>query len=140
MKQARMVFVMVLALAGALLLTGCEGAKLTATSFGNRTTIEAKDAEDGAYGEIGPFSVGKGKTATVESSLDKGELTVEFMEVVVFHNDEEPDDVMYVGVAASVTVSGTGDRQEIALEQGDYLLQYTTSGETNGTVIVNITG
>ena len=51
MKRARIFLCMVLAMAGALLLTGCGGIKLTATSVGNRTTIEAKDAEDGAYGE-----------------------------------------------------------------------------------------
>ena len=100
--------------------------------------LSAKDAEDGTYGEAGPFSVGKGKTATVEPSLDKGELKIDFMEVAVFHNDGQPDDVMNLGVAASVTVSGTGEKQEIVLEKGDYLLQYTTSGETSGKVIVNI--
>ena len=138
MKRARIFLCMVLAMAGALLLTGCGGVKLTSTSIGNRTTIEAKDAEDGAYGEAGPFSVGKGKTATVESSLDKGELTIDFMEVAVFYNEGQPDDVINLGVAASVTVSGAGDKQEIALEKGDYLLQYTTSGETSGKVIVNL--
>ena len=60
------------------------------------------------------------------------------MEVAVFYNEGQPDDVINLGVAASVTVSGAGDKQEIALEKGDYLLQYTTSGETSGKVIVNL--
>lgn len=137
MKRARIAIILALAIASILLLAGCDGAKLTSTSVGGKTTIEAKDAADGTYGETGPFSVGKGKSAAIESSLDKGELKIEFMEVAIFHNDVGPDDVMNLDVVASVTV-GAGDKRDIALEKGDYLLQYTTVGETNGKVTVNI--
>lgn len=136
-KKARTAIIIALALAAAMLLAGCDGVKLTSTSVGGKTTIEAKDAADGTYGEAGPFSVGKGKTATIDSSLDKGELKIEFMEVAVFHNDEGPDDVINLDVVAGVTV-GAGDKREIELERGDYILQYTTVGETNGKVTVNI--
>ena len=137
MKKARAAFIAVLAMATVMLLVGCEGVKLTLTSVGSKTTIEAKDAPDGTYGEAGPFSVGKGKSAAVESSLDKGELKIDFMEVAVFHNDEGPDDVMDLDVVASVTV-GAGDKRDIPLDKGDYLLQITTVGETNGKATVDL--
>ena len=54
-----------------LLLVGCAGATFTISSAGNKSTIEINNAEDSSTAESGSFSVGKGKMAYVESSLEK---------------------------------------------------------------------
>ena len=66
-----------------LLLSGCAGAAFTISSAGNRSTIEANNAPDGATAQSGSFSVGKGKTACVESSLEKGKLKIDFARATV---------------------------------------------------------
>ena len=119
-----------------LLLTGCAGAALTITSAGNKSTIEANDAEDGRYLESAAFSVGKGKTVVIESSLEKGQLKIEFAQAIVWR-DEDVEETVIGDVVASETV-GSGDSREFSLEQGDYVMQVTVIGSTSGRVTVNI--
>lgn len=128
---------LVLALMLSLLLAGCKIGTYTFTGVGNKTTIEVNDAADGAYGESNYISVGKGRTAVVDSSLDKGELQIDFAEAIVFPNEDGPEDVHIGEVFASVTV-GAGEHVEIPLEQGDYVLQVTAVGNANGKVVVDI--
>ena len=117
MKNARIAIPIVLIMV--LLLVGCSGASFSITSVGNNSTIEAS-ADDGSTSEAGPFSVGKGKTAYVESSLEKGSLKIDFAEATLHHNDNGPDDYFVGKVVTSVTV-GPGDRNEVPLEKGDYV-------------------
>ena len=129
-----MIAIPIILIAG-LLLTACSGSTFTITSAGNRSTIEANDAEDGSTAETGSFSVGKGKTACVESSLEKGQLKIDFAEATVYleHEIERVD----VGdVVASETV-GPGDSREFPLNQGNYVLQITAVGSTSGKVTVS---
>lgn len=133
MKKTILVIV---ALALVVALCGCEGVKLTLTGVGTKTTIEAKDAEDGSYIENSPFYVGKGKVLLVESSLDKGQLKIDFVEATVFKRDSGLDDVILGDVAESITV-GAGDSIEVSLPKGDYVMQITTVGTTNGKVVID---
>ena len=121
-----------------LLFTGCAGASFTTTSVGDKTTIEAKEAEDGASGETSHFSVGKDRKAVIESSLDKGELKIDFAAASVYYDpDTEIEDVTVLDVVSSVTV-GAGESEELSLEPGDYVMQYTAVGAVSGKVIVDI--
>lgn len=129
--------VLVLALALGVLLAGCGAATFTFTGVGNKTTIEVNNAEDGAYAESSPISVGKGRTAVVDSSLDKGELRIDFTKATVFTNEDRADDVYLEDVFTSITV-GAGEHAEIPMEKGDYVLQITAVGSTNGKVVVDI--
>ena len=137
MKKASIILVSILALA--VLLAGCAGSTFSVTRVGSNTTIEVNNAEDGSTGETSNFSVGNGRVAVVESSLDKGELKIDFVEVTVFHSgqDNNHETVIPGDVAASVTV-GAGDKEEVALEMGDYLMNFTSIGTTNGKVKVSI--
>ncbi len=117
------------------LLVGCVDTVFTISSIGNQSTIEANNAEDGSTAESGSFSVGKGKTACVESSLEKGQLKIDFAQATVFR--EQDSEWVTVGdVVASETV-GPGDSREFPLPQGDYVLQITAIGNTNGKVSVS---
>lgn len=121
-----------------MLLAGCKGPKFTftTTTVLDKTTIEIKEAKDDEYVETDYISVGKNRIGTVESSLDKGELKIDFVEATVFDNDDGPDDVMTGDVVSSVTV-GPGETKEVEIERGDYVMQCTTIGETNGKVVVH---
>ena len=135
MKKTRIAVIALLLLA--VLLTGCDGVNFVFTTAGSKTTIEVKNAADGAYGESTNFSVGKGKIVYVDYALDKGELKIDFAEATIFHNENSSDDVIVGGVAESITV-GPGDKVEVDLGRGDYVMQVTASGETNGTVTVKV--
>ena len=134
MKKMRIAIPVIL-IAG-LLLAGCAGATFTISSAGNRTTIEANNAEDGSTAESGSFSVGKGKTACVESSLEKGKLKIDFAQATVII-EHETERTIVGDVVASETI-GPGDSRELPLQQGDYVMRLTAIGSTSGKVTVNI--
>ena len=134
MKKMRIAIPMILIVG--LLLVGCAGATFTITSAGSRTTIEANNAEDGSTAESGSFSVGKGKTACVESSLEKGKLKIDFAQATVII-EHETERTIVGDVAASETI-GPGDSRELPLQQGDYVMLLTAIGSTSGKVTVNI--
>lgn len=120
------------------LLTGCGAVKMSFTTAGSDTTIEAKNAEDGYQAESPSFPVGSGRAAVVRSSLEEGKLKIDFMQVTIFHNtDNSPDDIMYGDIAASVTV-GPGAAEAVPLEAGDYVMQITVIGKTSGNVTVKV--
>ena len=134
MKKMKIAIPMILI--ACLLLVGCAGAAFTISSAGNRTTIEANNAEDGSTAESGSFSVGKGKTACVESSLEKGKLKIDFAQATVYM-EHETERTIVGDVVASETV-GPGDSREFSLPQGDYVMLLTAVGSTSGKVTVNI--
>jgi len=127
--------VCLLTLITALLLTGCSGPTFALTGAGSNTYIQVNNASDGDAMESQPFSVGKGRVAVVESSLDQGKLRIDFTEVTIFRHENEPDEQIVGDVVASVVV-GPGDKTEVALERGDYVLQITAVGDTGGKVAV----
>lgn len=137
MKKATSVWVLLLALA--LLLSGCGVHTFAITSVGDNTTIKLDGIEDGATNEGGRlFSVRNGSVILVDSALEKGALRVDFAEAIVIYDaEDESEDYGAGAVAASVTV-GAGDRKEVALAKGDYVMQLTAVGETSGTVTVKL--
>lgn len=120
-----------------VLLTGCLGASVTITSAGNDSTIKVENAEDGKTAESGTFTVGKGETVSIVSSLDKGRLKIEFAEADVMRDENDLEQVRIGDVAAVETV-GAGDSRTLSLEPGTYVMQLTVIGETNGKVTVDI--
>lgn len=123
-----------------LVLAGCGGIRFTfsLTSLGGKTTIEIKDAEDGDTTESDYVSVGKGRKAFIESSLEKGQLQIDFAEAeVIIHADDTPDDIVVGDVVDSITV-GPGETAQVELEKGDYVYQLKTIGQTSGKVVIDV--
>ena len=118
-----------------LLLVGCAGATFSISSAGSNSTIEVNNAEDGSTAESRSFSVGKGKTAYIESSLEKGQLKIDFAQATVI-TEHETERTIVGDVVASETV-GPGDSREFSLQQGDYVMLLTAVGSTSGKVTVN---
>ena len=134
MKKLNIAIPMVLIVG--LLLVGCAGATFTISSAGNKSTIEINNAEDSSTAESGSFSVGKGKTAYVESSLEKGQLKIDFAQAIVFR-EHDTERTIVGDVVTSVTI-GPEDSRELPLQQGDYVMILTAIGSTSGKVTVNI--
>ena len=134
MKKMKIVVPMILIVG--LLLVGCAGATFTISSAGNKSTIEINNAEDSSTAESGSFSVGKGKTAYVESSLEKGQLKIDFAQAVVFR-EHDTERTIVGDVVTSVTI-GPEDSRELPLQQGDYVMILTAIGSTSGKVTINI--
>ena len=133
MKKMKIAIPMILI--ACLLLVGCAGAAFTITSIGNKSTIEANNAEDGSTAESGSFSVAEGKTACVESSLEKGKLKIDFAQATVYM-EHETERTIVGDVVASETV-GPGGSRELSLPQGDYVKLITAVGSTSGKVTVH---
>lgn len=134
MRKARIAVIIVLTIS--VLLTGCGGTGFMIFSGGKNTTITANNAETGKTAEVGPISVGKGKTAVVESALDKGALRIDFAEATVFIQSDAPDEVIVGDVIATVTV-GVGYSGEFPLDKGEYVLQITAVDTANGKVTID---
>ena len=121
-----------------LLLTGCGKTDFDLTRIGDNTTIKVNNTTEGKSTDTDYFSVGRNEHVAIECSLDKGSLTMEFIEVTVFINlDGGPDDIIENKSVKTITVTGT-DTTTVDLERGDYIIRITTLGNTNGTVKVNV--
>ena len=128
LKKLAVIFVALLALAG------CIKGNFEFSDFGNGTTIKVKDADDNSFGEGLVITIGKNESVVISSSLDKGQLKIEFMEVVVYTIDDT-DQVDELGIKETIIVN-PADSITIDLEPGSYRLDCTTIGTTNGTVSV----
>lgn len=124
-------------LAATVLTAGCDKFTFDITTTGTNSKIKINKAKDGDFAETNWFSIGRGRVAVIESSLDEGELQIDFAEVTISIHEDSTDEVWVDHIATSVTVK-PGEKREIALDPGDYILQLTAVGETNGTVTVNI--
>lgn len=107
------------------------------TSTPNKTTIKVMNASNDTYAESGIISIGKNKTITVTSSLEKGELQIGFASALDLSGADDTDDYEILGLEAMVNVK-PGDVEELHLEEGDYVLQLMAVGDTNGTVTIDI--
>ena len=71
-----------------LVIAGCGKLDFELTRIGDNTTIKATTT-DGKTTDSEYFSVGKNEHVTIESSLEKGALSLEFISVDVFiHSDD----------------------------------------------------
>lgn len=131
MKKTALLCCLVLA----MVLSGCSN-NFTFTSFMGKITIEIKDDEGGRTSESDYFTLDKGKVLNVESSLAEGQVQIDFVEAEVYlHEGDDPADVILGDTVDSIT-AGPGDSQTVSLDPGDYVIQLTTIGKTNGKILV----
>ena len=120
-----------------LAIAGCGKLDFELTRIGDNTTIKATTT-DGKTTDSEYFSVGKNEHVTVESSLEKGALSLEFISVDVFiHSDDSPDDIIETGTVKTLNISGH-DSATIDLDKGNYIMRITAVGTTEGTVKVSV--
>ena len=137
MKNFRRIIVASLVLTMAFMLLSCSGGNYSFTQSGDKLTISA-NATDGAEQEYEAIEVGKDCTVNITSTLEKGELEIDFVEAVNTKTDEdEDDDYVLFDSAAEVTV-GPDSTQSLELAEGVYVLEIEAKGETKGDVVITV--
>ena len=121
-----------------LLICGCGKVfHYEITSSPSKTTVKVMNASDGTYGESDAILVYENRILKVDSSLNKGKLQIDFAGAVNTAGPDESDDYIITGVVETVTV-GPGEQATVTLEPGEYILQLTAIGDTEGTVTITI--
>ena len=134
MKKIKAILVMTLTI---LLLSGCGAVKFNITSSSKNANIKISDVEDGTYAEISTMTVSGGKTVHIDSSLNKGKLKIEFAEAIEVSSADEEDEFVAGNIVETVEV-GPGEKLDVSIDPGRYVVQLTTVGQTEGTVEINI--
>lgn len=120
-----------------LLVTGCGKVSFEFTRIGDNTTIKAT-AADGKTADTEYFTVGKDEQVTIDASLEKGALSLEFISVDVFiQSDNSPDDIIETGTVKTLKISGN-DKATLDFDKGNYIIRITAVGDTVGTVKVTV--
>ena len=120
-----------------LLVTGCGKVSFEFTRIGDNTTIKAT-AADGKTADTEYFTVGKDEQVTIDASLEKGSLSLEFISVDVFiQSDNSPDDIIETGTVKTLKISGN-DKATLDFDKGNYIIRITAVGDTEGTVKVTV--
>lgn len=120
-----------------LLLTACGGIDFEFGQVGNSITVKANKATDGKYAQSDYFSVNKNQAVKVTSSLTDGQLKIEFIEVVVFHDTDGDVDIIPGALAATVTV-GPDETKTVVLEEGEYIMALTAIGTAEGKISTEV--
>ena len=128
---------LIFAVLSVLLLSSCGAVGIDITSSSSNAKIKISDVEDGTYAEISTMSVSGGKTVHIESSLSKGKLKIEFCEAIKVSAAGDSDEYVAGNIAKTVEI-GPGEKLDVLLDSGRYILQLTTVGKTDGTVQINI--
>ena len=119
------------------LFVGCSGAKYSISGGPTKTTIEVS-ADDGNYGEAFVMDINKNKIVKIDSQLEKGELQIDFAEVINTATGDEPDDYEIVNTIKTINIK-PGDQVEVDLDfAGEFMPTLTAVGETSGTVVISI--
>ena len=134
MKRIKTILILALSV---LLLSGCGAVKFEINSSSKKANIKINDVEDGTFAEISTMYVSNGKKVHIESSLNKGKLKIEFAEAIEVSSVDEEDEYVAGNIVETVEV-GPGESLELSIDQGRYVVQLTTLGQTEGTVDINI--
>ena len=108
-----------------------------------KENYEHKNADDadrhnaGKYAQSDYFSVNKNQAVKVTSSLTGGQLKIEFIEVVVFHDTDGDVDIIPGALAATVTV-GPDETKTVVLEEGEYIMALTAIGTAEGKISTEV--
>lgn len=124
---------LVLALFVSLMMAGCSASGFTFEMLFDELTIAAKDAKDGAKSESFPIYAYQGVPVKLESSLEKGEVEIEFVDTII--TGEGSSDYTTLDVVDTLTI-GPGETKEITLPESNYVLRCKAKGETTGKIKV----
>lgn len=128
---------LILAILSVFLFSGCGAAGIDITASSSNAKIKINGVEDGTYAEISTMSVSGEKATHIESSLNKGKLKIEFCEAIEVSAAGESEDYVAGNIAKTVEI-GPGEKIDVSLDPGRYVLQLTTVGQTDGTVQISI--
>ena len=122
----------------AVTLCGCNSYKFSMTSSNSKTTVKVNHVEDGDTADSSAFEVGKNRVVNIESSLTQGELQIAFVSAINVASIDDDDNWIKLDTVKTVTV-GPEDQLSFPLDRGDYIMEFTAVGETDGSVVITIT-
>ena len=121
-----------------LLMTSC-GSEFGCTDNDEKhMTITAKNAGAGDYFMSGTLEVGEDEQIVIDPSLDKGSVTIEFVESEGASNEEELPDT---DTEAKYTAYLTGTNSQAAsFGAGSFMVKATVTEKATGTIEINVKG
>ena len=100
-------------------------------------TINAVNADTGDYFVTGTLVVEDGEQVSIDTALEKGEITIEFLDASGLDDPEEVPDVDALEAVATVTVSGN-EETVVGVKAGNYLVKATGGEKATGTVDITV--
>ena len=99
-------------------------------------TIKAVNADTGDYFVTGTLVVEEGEEIAIDTKLDKGEITVEF---IASEDEESIDELPELDGDAAYTayLSGTNS-QAVSFGAGSFMIKPTVTDKASGTVTITV--
>ena len=120
-----------------LLMTSC-GSEFSGTDNDEKhLTINAKNAGVGDYFVTGTLEVDDDESIEIAPSLDKGEVTIEFISAEGMDDPEEVPELDGENAKYTAYVSGT-DTQTVSFGGGDYMVKATVTDKATGTIQITV--
>ena len=137
MKKCFMVL-MLSVFAMAMVLTACQSAEFAMNSNGdNDFSIVAEKADDDMTATSGNLTITDEDEIVVTPALDKGEVTVEFIDASGFDDPDEVPNVDELEALETITVSGS-EETVVGIKAGEYLIKASGGKKATGTVEITV--
>ena len=122
----------------AMFMTSCQSSDFAVVSNDiNDFSITAENAGDDMSGTSGTLEITDEDEVVVTPALEKGEITIEFLDASGLDDPEEVPDVDALEAVATVTVSGN-EETVVGVKAGNYLVKATGGEKATGTVDITV--
>ena len=122
----------------AMFMTSCQSSDFAVVSNDiNDFSITAENAGDDMSSTSGNLEVTDEDEIVVTPALEKGEITIEFLDASGLDDPEEVPDVDALEAVATVTVSGN-EETVVGVKAGNYLVKATGGEKATGTVDITV--
>ena len=136
-KKTMALSILVLAMA-MLLMISCSGSSFSMQAVDDKTmNITAEKADEGDSVVSGSLVVGEDEQITIDTNLDKGGVTVDFISDEGFDNSEEVPDIENAEATYTTNVSGV-ESQTVSFGTGSYVVRATATDKANGTIEISV--
>ena len=143
MRKKIIAFALIMMLAvSAFALASCGGTTLVGEmdDNGKEATYTASKADEGDFVMSGTLIVTEDEQIVIDSELEKGKMTIEFIGAEGGDSEEEIPDVESAQAAYTAYVEGT-ESQAVAFGAGEYMIKVTvTEKGTTGDVDIEVKG
>ncbi len=137
MKKYFSLFV-VTVFAMAMFMTSCQSSDFAvAVNDDNTASITAENAGDDMSSSAGTLVIADEEEIVITPALEKGVITIEFLDATGFDDPDEVPDVNNLEAVATITVSGSVE-DVVAVKAGSYMVRATGDEKATGTVELSV--
>lgn len=135
-RRTIIALVMMLALA-MIMMASCAKSEFSGDVTDEKNmTITAKNADEGDFFVTGTLAVGEDEQIAIDSALEKGEITIEFISAEGNDNIEELPELDREA-AYTAFISGES-AQSVSFGAGEFMIKPTVTGKATGTVTITV--